>query len=222
MTANAYVTTSDRRLKRDILPSAGLAEIRKLAPVEFPPGCDARPARARAVAQDVQTVLPEAVHGVESLGIEYEAVVTCLVAAVQQPHARIVARREEDTQMPSDFGTLMDYAIELEAAIPPATLMAMESRPKFMRQFPEATLPRAGDTKETPRQASAGSKKDSTRRGCSTCSAAVAAPKTTLTRTSLTPAQPDAGAGPPRDGGRLRQSRATVVSAVSRDRRRDR
>ena len=46
----------------------------------------------------------------------------------------------------SDFGNLYAYALELEAQIPPATLLAMKSRPLTMPELPDPNAKKAEAT----------------------------------------------------------------------------
>lgn len=97
--ATQFVTTSDRRTKRDIQPLTmnALAIVEKLRPVTFywkdQSHNGTNGAQIGFVAQDVQTVLPNAVLAMKdsnrTLALKYEALVSVLTKAVQEQQTEI-------------------------------------------------------------------------------------------------------------------------------------
>lgn len=117
VSANAFVETSDQRNKRDINPDLhGLVEILQLQPVTFI-RADERRLEAGFIAQDVQSILPEAVVSFEPdlnpiapdtvteiaihqavedgggplLGIQYSCITAALVNAIKELAAKVAA-----------------------------------------------------------------------------------------------------------------------------------
>lgn len=90
VTAPNFVSSSDIRLKSDILPlSDALAKVQALAGVTFRmQGCEGR--QMGLIAQDVQRVAPEAVIEVEgTLRLAYGNLVGLLVEAIKNLHAEV-------------------------------------------------------------------------------------------------------------------------------------
>lgn len=96
---NSWISVSDARLKKNITPSPyGLDAVLKLKPVTAQwKGSDAEGKFLTLLAQQVQEVIPEAVHrGAVTkdapdgqLGVDYPALVMPLIAAVQEMSKRL-------------------------------------------------------------------------------------------------------------------------------------
>ncbi|MFA0961086.1 tail fiber domain-containing protein [Roseivirga sp. BDSF3-8] len=99
VTANAFVTSSDERLKadfRELTDAAAL--IQAMHPVSYTlnpaaaPGKNLQEQRTMGFkAQELQAILPDVVHEGEDgfLGVNYDALIPVLVAALQEQQARI-------------------------------------------------------------------------------------------------------------------------------------
>lgn len=91
--ARTVTSFSDRTLKRDIRPIEGAAgAVLRLAPVTFQWRGRRGPRAAGLVAQEVERVLPDAVHTDATTGtksVDYDHVWTHLLALVQRLHARV-------------------------------------------------------------------------------------------------------------------------------------
>ena len=99
VTASGGANTSDRRLKRDILPLSkyGLKQVMQLNPVTYIFKADnTNTHQVGFIAQEVQQIIPEVVTGKEgdlskgeSLGIVYGNLVPVLTKAIQEQQATI-------------------------------------------------------------------------------------------------------------------------------------
>ncbi|WP_293341080.1 tail fiber domain-containing protein [Microcoleus sp. CAWBG58] len=105
--SGAYIQTSDKRVKKNHLPSPGLATILSLSPKKYQHyECvnfnlkdkkfelgEKFVNKIGFFAQEVSQVIPEAVSGTgadgELYGIDYSCIVACLVKAVQEQQAQI-------------------------------------------------------------------------------------------------------------------------------------
>ncbi|KAF4736637.1 hypothetical protein FOZ63_019371, partial [Perkinsus olseni] len=126
-TADVALTTSDRRLKRDITPlsvaleptdeesapdSEGPASqlLRELRPVAFKleseVQAEAERRRFGFIAQDLERLLPEVVHrseGQDTLSVLYQDLIAILTGAVQEQQSRIRELEERLTDLQARF-----------------------------------------------------------------------------------------------------------------------
>jgi hypothetical protein len=100
----AYINASDVRGKTDIAPARqGLDEILKLSPITFKRAGQDR-VELGFGAQDVQGILPEAVHPMDagadpSLGVSLDPIVAALVNAVKELTQQVEALKQEKTHV---------------------------------------------------------------------------------------------------------------------------
>jgi hypothetical protein len=116
VTGSGGANTSDRRLKRDILPLSkyGLKQVMQLNPVTYFFKADiANTPQVGFIAQEVQQIIPEVVTGKEgdlskgeSLGIVYGNLVPVLTKAIQEQQAEIEALKAENAAMKADNANL--------------------------------------------------------------------------------------------------------------------
>ena len=105
VTTSGGANTSDRRLKRDILPLSkyGLKQVMQLNPVTYIYKADsANTHQVGFIAQEVQQIIPEVVTGKEgdlskgeTLGIVYGNLVPVLTKAIQEQQATIQAQQKQ-------------------------------------------------------------------------------------------------------------------------------
>jgi hypothetical protein len=96
VTANSYLTRSDRRLKNDIANTKyGLQTILELVPVDYQLKSNDL-SQIGFVAQDLMPIVPEAVMGIEgdlekgeTLGVNYTMLIPVLTKAIQEQQALI-------------------------------------------------------------------------------------------------------------------------------------
>ncbi|MEN9413358.1 MAG: hypothetical protein RLZZ342_445 [Candidatus Parcubacteria bacterium] len=96
VTAAGYFHSSDERLKTNVKTSSGISLIEKLHGVTFDWKKDGAPS-AGVIAQEVEQVLPSAVHtsedGIKS--VEYDQLIAPLIEAVKEQQAEIESLRHE-------------------------------------------------------------------------------------------------------------------------------
>jgi hypothetical protein len=100
MQASDFLAFSDQRLKKDIVPlELSLEDLAKLKPSRFAWKASGD-ADIGLIAQDVLSVLPEAVTTGEFLLVDYTKVVAPLVAWVQLLAAKVAALEQKVSQLP--------------------------------------------------------------------------------------------------------------------------
>ena len=124
VTGSGGANTSDRRLKRDILPlnKYGLQQVMQLNPVTYIFKDDsANTPQVGFIAQEVQQIIPEVVTGKEgdlskgeSLGIVYGNLVPVLTKAIQEQQATIEAQQKQIDELKAQNTALSS---ELKAEI---------------------------------------------------------------------------------------------------------
>jgi hypothetical protein len=125
VTNSGGANTSDRRLKRDILPlnKYGLQQVMQLNPVTYIFKDDsANTPQVGFIAQEVQQIIPEVVTGKEgdlsigeSLGIVYGNLVPVLTKAIQEQQAEIEALKAENEALKAKVESIDNLKAEMEA-----------------------------------------------------------------------------------------------------------
>ncbi|MEI6750727.1 MAG: tail fiber domain-containing protein, partial [Bacteroidota bacterium] len=117
--------SSDRRLKRDILPLSkyGLKQVMQLNPVTYIYKADSTNTnQVGFIAQEVQQIIPEVVTGKEgdlskgeSLGIVYSNLVPVLTKAIQDQQALIEKLLAENSVMKAKVESIDQLKAEMES-----------------------------------------------------------------------------------------------------------
>jgi hypothetical protein len=125
VTGSGGANTSDRRLKREILPlrNYGLQQVMQLNPVTYIYKDDsANTPQVGFIAQEVQQIIPEVVTGKEgdlskgeTLGIVYGNLVPVLTKAIQEQQAEIEALKAENAAMKAKVESIDNLKAEMEA-----------------------------------------------------------------------------------------------------------
>jgi hypothetical protein len=116
VTGSGGANTSDRRLKREILPlrNYGLQQVMQLNPVTYIYKDDsANTPQVGFIAQEVQQIIPEVVTGKEgdlskgeTLGIVYGNLVPVLTKAIQEQQATIEAQQKTNQEQQAQISDL--------------------------------------------------------------------------------------------------------------------
>jgi hypothetical protein len=121
----AYKTTSDRRLKQDIvdLPNA-LATVDKLQPREYAFRVAPDQKQAGFIAQEILDVFPQATSGdpegnvdEDPMMVDYSAFTPLLTGAVQELHGIVQAQRESIEALERENAALHERLLRLETAL---------------------------------------------------------------------------------------------------------
>ena len=116
----SWSTSSDRRFKRDITPAAGLLDqALALRPVEFymkDQDVAHDPQRHLGlIAQEVQPVVPEVVHGSDMLSLDYARIGVVAIGAIQEQQAIITTQKKTIDQQQARIDDLVARVEKLEA-----------------------------------------------------------------------------------------------------------
>ena len=127
ITASGGANTSDRRLKRDILPLSkyGLKQVMQLKPVTYIFKADSENThQVGFIAQEVQQIIPEVVTGKEGdlskgecLGIVYGNLVPVLTKAIQEQQAEIEVLKAENSSLKAENTSIKSDVEALKSAV---------------------------------------------------------------------------------------------------------